>query len=702
MGPSAVQLVLDSLSFVDTLRMQNVASGSHSFFEFVSTVSTLPGFSPKSSGPAIVEAAKHLGVVFNAKPIERALAYSILAVMGFVHLREAKAAWRFAERASPRSLVDPTRCMRICLAIKKASTPDELSEMCAFVMESFGVALICGDTKEEDLTIEWLAGSKTEVGFCQTQIAKSKLIKYFIEEQMEDAARGATGMMSPDAVVKIKSGFSSPKNFFQEFASSHTLAGGEEEDSILKRAGQKVEEYIQREFNTPAEKQAAGILSKILMNQFDDEIHTLANQGIPFTTYFGSGDGGDRSSLQVSLDAYKKSLMEAPVSIEPASEDGNGAYIAIPGDDDGEYRQKLISKVVTRRKAQVVFYAADWKAEPYKKGGKLDSIMQSSRFSGKKGEAGKQHGLLLMSADLFPSEKLFASTAPHKAQIECGEPLAKTFRWMISAHGADRVMLAMDGRSKSVRRKFEDIVDELQMDKEKHLEGCIVYAEPARSDVRFHQRRVFGNFTNLEMLHGVLPVAKVRMQAKPRDHYSACGESSTYASSYTNVQVRSFLRLPRMSVPDKELATGVKAPVYDTKAVAACGARGHPLFWAEMKDVLLFAALYKDLNILNVFDLTPGSGAAACAAAILGIGYEGVAISQQHAEWLNNIIDKTMFAIIADGTAQEDNDLRTDLQAYLMPLVEEGRTYLSQEEEDDEEDDGEEEEEEGGTGTVQP
>ena len=91
-GPSAVQLVLDSLSFVDTLRMQNVASGSHSFFEFVSTVSALPGFSPKSSGPAIVEAAKQLGVVFNAKPIERALAYSILAVMGFVHLREAKAA----------------------------------------------------------------------------------------------------------------------------------------------------------------------------------------------------------------------------------------------------------------------------------------------------------------------------------------------------------------------------------------------------------------------------------------------------------------------------------------------------------------------------------------------------------------------------------------------------------------------------------
>ena len=108
-GPSAVQLTLDNLTFVDTLRLQNVASGSHSFFEFVSTVSSLPGFNAKSSGPAIVDAAKRLGVAFNAKPIERNMAYSILAVMSFTPSSSAKAAWRFAERVSPRILVDPTR-----------------------------------------------------------------------------------------------------------------------------------------------------------------------------------------------------------------------------------------------------------------------------------------------------------------------------------------------------------------------------------------------------------------------------------------------------------------------------------------------------------------------------------------------------------------------------------------------------------------
>ena len=127
-------------------------------------------------GPSPVQLV--LGVVFHAKAIERSLAYSILAVMVFVHLLEAK-------------------FMRICLAIKKASTPDELSEMCAFVMESFGVALICGDTKEEDLTIEWLAGSKTEVGFCQTQITKNKKTIATIRTQ----ATSTTGA-STEAAIK--------------------------------------------------------------------------------------------------------------------------------------------------------------------------------------------------------------------------------------------------------------------------------------------------------------------------------------------------------------------------------------------------------------------------------------------------------------------------------------------------------------------
>ena len=697
-GPSAVQLTLDNLTFVDTLRLQNVASGSHSFFEFVSTVSSLPGFNVKSSGPAIVDAAKRLGVAFNAKPIERNMAYSILAVMSFTPSSSAKAAWRFAERVSPRILVDPTRCLRLCQTIKKSSTPDELDGVFVFVMEPLAVSLICGDVKEEELSIEWLVGSKTEMGFCQTYITKRKFIMFFVEEQLEDAARGAGAMLGADAVVKMRSTFISPKVFFEAFAKTHmpSNAGDADDDSILKRAGEKAEAYIQAEFRTDAEKHAAGMLSKIMMGQFDDEFHTLAAQAIPFATHFGSGLDGDRSGLQEAFDAYKKCLLEAPVSIKPTSEgDTRGAYAAIPGDAESEYKAKLHAKVIARRQELIVFHTADWKADPYKKGGKLDAIFQISKFNAKRGEAGKQHGLLLMSADLFPLEKMFASSAPHKATAEFDESMAKAFRWMVAAHGADRLALAMDGRCKQIRRKFEDLVDELQKDKEKHLQGCIVYAEPCRGDVRFHKRRVFGNFANLETFQGVLPVPRIRMQAKPRDHYSACGESSTYATSYTNVPVRPMKQLPRMSIPDKEIATSVKAPVYEAQVMAATGARGHPLFWGEMKDVDVYVALYKDLNIHHIFDLTPGSAAAACAAAILGICYEGVAMSQQHAQWLEHIMDKTIFAILADGDATDDKELRTDLMAYLMPLVEEGRTYLLRAEngEDEEEEEADEDEE---------
>ena len=169
----------------------------------------------KSSGPAIVDAAKRLGVVFNAKPIERNMACSTLAVMSFTPSSSAKAAWRFAERVSPRILVDPTRRLRLCQTIKKSSTPDELDGMFVFVMQSMAVSLICGDVKKEESSIEWLVGSKTEVGLCQTRITKRKFITFFVEEQLEDAARGdlcaRDGQLAAHAGQHRKSGQAVPK-----------------------------------------------------------------------------------------------------------------------------------------------------------------------------------------------------------------------------------------------------------------------------------------------------------------------------------------------------------------------------------------------------------------------------------------------------------------------------------------------------------
>ena len=89
-----------------------------------------------------------------------------------------------------------------------------------------------------------------------------------------------------------------------------------------------------------------------------------------------------------------------------------------------------------------------------------------------------------------------------------------------------------------------------------------------------------------------------------------------------------------------------------------------------------------DYDVTHVWDMCAGSAAAAMAACICGIVYEGLAISGEHANWLNRIIDKAMFAIIADRTDDESKTLRADLATYFSPSIEEARLLLTRDEDD--------------------
>ena len=94
---------------------------------------------------------------------------------------------------------------------------------------------------------------------------------------------------------------------------------------------------------------------------------------------------------------------------------------------------------------------------------------------------------------------------------------------------------------------------------------------------------------------------------------------------------------------------------------------------------------FLDIYTTHVFDTSPGSTAAACAAAILDIHYEGVAMSQKHATWLDNIMDRAIFAAIhlrsipVDDKGQKDPEakaLHDNVMAFFKDLVEEGRKYV--------------------------
>ena len=98
-----------------------------------------------------------------------------------------------------------------------------------------------------------------------------------------------------------------------------------------------------------------------------------------------------------------------------------------------------------------------------------------------------------------------------------------------------------------------------------------------------------------------------------------------------------------------------------------------------------------------IFDLTPGTGAAALAALLLGISYDAVCINAAHKKWLEQLLNRALAALTCasasggkgiklnnkSGTESEtfmeplaDKELIEGIRKYFYALGEEGATYF--------------------------
>ena len=456
--------------------------------------------------------------------------------------------------------------------------------------------------------------------------------------------------------------------------------------ALWEIAEESYKQFMEKELSKVADMKAAEMLGNVIMNVYDDDFDDLEASKQSFESYFSAqgadeaagGADDDDDSLRAAYCAFKQALQETPVSTEKPS--SSTEFEPVPGDADSEAKHTLYQHVIALCKKNVrIYHTPRWNKDTFKPGGEMNKLWQRSKMITVKGEPGKKNGLVMLCGDLFPGGPSTTSSIPSsfQAPVVVTPAMADAVKWMLGVRGSNTVVLVLDGRSRSIRKEAEKLMDEHVADDNKLLEATIIYAPPAGKDPRFPKRKLFAGFEN-EAIRGVLPVRKIHMTTKPREHYSACGESSTHNTSYTNVPVRQFTSLPRMSVTAKEEMLGGTLPVYTDEVVAACGARGHPLFPQEVKDVDLFCGLYEDYNIDHVWDLTIGSCAAACAAAAIGIQYEGVAMNEKHANWCQRIMDKAMFAIIADYHDDDESKvLREDLRSYFGPLIEEARQYLA-------------------------
>ena len=112
-------------------------------------------------------------------------------------------------------------------------------------------------------------------------------------------------------------------------------------------------------------------------------------------------------------------------------------------------------------------------------------------------------------------------------------------------------------------------------------------------------------------------------------------------------------------------------------------AHGHPMFWAEWKPIALHGAFFRDWNVHEVVDLTPGSGAAAVGALYnANVKYLGIAWNEAHQKWLQKIL-QTMFVGLLHTKAIKKNDpevadVHSQIELRLKRTAEMGLKWLPQ------------------------
>ena len=678
--PSTAQIQLDQMAYIDVLRIKNLACGAASFFEFALSVLRFDHISGIESCPELLKKLETLGVQYQGKPINRSVAYSILSVVGVADTGVTKDAVRYLERIYPGMWSEHSKLQRAFQNFKKYCEPEEYQDCLVALMESIGVALLSGNKGPEDLsTILLVPEVRRGAGYVRGLITKRKFFKWFLDEQISTAASGASSAVSVVGLSAIKEACLSPRKFWRQYQDDPEQLV-DDEPTMFEATQRKFGDFIEQNLRLAGDKKAADLILKLMTHRFDDEFIDIASGSETFAAMFAGRQPGDpqavKTLLAAELQAFKCCMRDVPVSATGGSDRPREAT---PGDEGAAHIANIYEQVTSARKKKIQFISSNMLTtnEFWKKGGQATSILQRSKFTSTTGEPGKDHSLILLCAEMFPSREGFLSATPHRDPLLPTADLKAAAKWAMAAQGGNTVVVLADGRSKKVRRVFEDIVEEYQSDEQKHFDFCIVYSSIIRNDIRFPTRKTFGGLANLEKLCGALPVSKVRMISKERTHFSACGEKSTHSSSYSGVPIREVGRLPRLSMQDKEGIVGSPLPTYGDSVIATTGVKGHPLFWNEIKDVEVFVALYQDLNVSHVFDMCSGSAAAAMAAGICDIGYDGLAINTEHATWLNRLMDKAMFAILADRTDDESTQLRSDLATYFGTSIEEARQLLS-------------------------
>ena len=110
----------------------------------------------------------------------------------------------------------------------------------------------------------------------------------------------------------------------------------------------------------------------------------------------------------------------------------------------------------------------------------------------------------------------------------------------------------------------------------------------------------------------------------------ACGETSTFHSTYSKLPVRPLVAIPRLAFADKRSIVGNAHDFWKGRIAQEVAQYGHALFWQDLFTPRTLSTVFRYINIGYLFDLGPGSGTVALAVTINEIGYEGIVANEKN------------------------------------------------------------------------
>ena len=255
----------------------------------------------------------------------------------------------------------------------------------------------------------------------------------------------------------------------------------------------------------------------------------------------------------------------------------------------------------------------------------------------------------------------------------------------------DDVVVIFDGRSRECRKVIDE--NETMITKQHTMsELWLVYEVPTKDqDPRVPTREQGLSRCNAEMAYVSLPLKSRHSFVKvmARSDFNNCGETMTSSTTCTGIPMRRMCELPRMTYDVKAACVGAGAAgAAKSPAVAKnVEQRGHVFSYNEVKPVALFERIFEHLGATHVVDFTPGSGACAVAAAGAGIRYDGIAANQDHAAWLDVILDRIVFHLCSESKQARDSlefedEASENVKKYFGGLVMEGKRYMEPGEEE--------------------